>query len=361
MKKLFVFTVLLFPLFCSAQRVQDAPFEKNEIFPFLGTFYNMYVANRMPYTDIICEGGKQFKLNGVFVVDYGTDTTAVDTSGFPGGWLYRSDNNRYSVTFINGTLTSGPYTPPYCYVQRYDNISANGIRQAGIVGTDILSQLILTLDYKYSRMYLVWDRSKQCLPDSMVSHGYVAASTAHYFSNDRNTVITKDKSNNPTVPIVIGDKTDTARALALIDPGFDDRCHLNNEFTTYYTHLININQAYLRHLQNRGISVSVDKNKYYTLNNRTATPDTVYLCKFSKRYVFNVIGTKRETIIPYGTDECSVFLKINGKGGGSAGGITTLDYPAAQFGGSFLMDCDQVTFDPFNSLVWFRSTRLFKQ
>lgn len=364
MKKLII-AVFLFPLFCMAQHVKDAPIEKNEVFHFLGRYYyNMYVGNRMPYTDVTCEGGQKFKLKGTFVVDYGTDTTAVDVKGFPGGYLYHPDSNRFSVTFVNGNTTTKTYKPRYCDTQHYDNLMANGIRQAGIVGTDILSQMIVTLDYTYSRMYIVVDRNKECLPDSMTNHGFLAASTAGYFCNDRSKlkfVVKKDTSNDPYVPIVIGDEVDTAKALASIDPGFDDRCYLNSDSNTYYTHLININELYFDHLKKKGIGVTIDKKRFYTLNNRTPIPDTVYLCKFSKRYIFSVVGIRGETIMPYGTDECSVFLKINGKGGASAGGITTLEFPAAQFGGSFLIDCEQVTFDPFRSLVWIRTLRPFKR
>lgn len=357
----FTTLLLLLPLFCTAQRLKETLVEKSEVFPFLGTYYNMYVANRMPYTDIFCEAGHQFKLKGTFVVDYGTDTTAVDLSGFPGAFLYQPDDKGLSLTFVNGTLTSGPHRPRSFYLQHYDNLMANGIRQAGIVGTDILSQLTITLDYAYSRLYIVWKQDAQCLPDTMSRRGFVPASTEHFFSNDRRKITTKDSSNNPTVPIVIGDGVDSAKAFALIDPGFDDKFNLNDDLNTYYTHAININQLYFDHLQKKGLGITVDKKKFYTLSNRTPIPDTVYLCKFPRRYVFNVIGIKGEVIMPYGTDECSVFLKINGKGGASAGGITTLTFPAAQFGGSFLMDCEQITFDPFRSLVWIRTIRPFKK
>jgi hypothetical protein len=102
------------------------------------------------------------------------------------------------------------------------------------------------------------------------------------------------------------------------------------------------------------IAVTLDRSSYITISNRTQIPDTLFKCNFAKRYIFSMISTEGKNIFPYSTDSINVFLKVNGKGGESAGGITTLPFPAAQFGGSFLLDFDMVTFDPFRSLVWFR-------
>lgn len=142
--------------------------------------------------------------------------------------------------------------------------------------------------------------------------------------------------------------------IELSGPGYDDRCYVLKDVNTYYTHIININKHYLLFLQEKGVEISVDKNSYYTLDNISGKPDTLFKCSFAQKYKFNAVGLNDETVIPYSTDQCNVFLKVNAPGGESAGGITTYDFPAAQFGGSILMDCAQVTFDPFRSLVWFR-------
>ena len=61
-------------------------------------------------------------------------------------------------------------------------------------------------------------------------------------------------------------------------------------------------------------------------------------------------------------------LLISGKPGNmqivtTAGKIDKVitGFPAVQFGGSILMDSDQITFDPFRSLVWFKSSRSSKK
>lgn len=320
----------------------------------------MYIGNRMPFTDIEAKGANETSLNGRFVVDYGTDTSVVDLNGFPGYCLYRTNDQNYSLTFRNGVYRNGSFIQ-YCYNQDLSYITASGIRETGIIGTDILSKIIVTLDYQSSRLYIVDDTGKQCKPVDLAKDGLIPASTKGYFSNDKKALVLKDKNNIPTIPVVIGDKIDTAQALAQIDPGYDDKCSLNGNYNTYYTHIININKLYFDHLKKMGIAITVDKRSYYTLGNRTGIPDTLFKCSFSKNYVFNIIGTKGESVIPYGTDECNVFLKVNGPGGQSAGGITALPFPAAQFGGSFLLDCDRIIFDPFRSLVWFQSKRVFKK
>lgn len=287
------------------------------------------------------------------LVDFATDTSVVDTMGFPGGYLYKPAKHQYALTFVNGDAPPVPFNQ-YCYNQDLSSYAANGIREAGIIGTDILSQRIFTLDYEYSRLYIVWNRSVQCVPDTLHKYGYVAASTKGYYSDDRGTLVLPDKNNVPTIPVRIGDDNNAAIALAQIDPGLDDRCHLDSQYNVYYTHIITINKGYFDLLIKNGISVNIDKQSHFSLNNRSGVPDKLYKCVFAKEYVFNVIGTKGEVVLPYSTNECNVFLKVNGKGGESAGGITVLPFPAAQFGGSFLLDCKRVTFDPFRSLVWFQ-------
>jgi hypothetical protein len=120
---------------------------------------------------------------------------------------------------------------------------------------------------------------------------------------------------------------------------------------------VNINQLFYNQLKKKGIDVTVDRHSFALLVNRTDNPDTLFKCNFSKRYDFSILSREGKYILPYSTDSINVFLKVNGKGDLSAGGITNLRIPAAQFGGSFLLDFDTVTFDPFRSLIWFRKPR----
>ncbi|HVM86804.1 MAG TPA: glycosyltransferase family 61 protein, partial [Puia sp.] len=293
-----------------------------------------------------------------------SDTTVVDLKGFPGGSIEQSPDHRYSLLFRDGVgekaIQSGPHTPPVCYEQDLSGYTANGIREGGIVGTDILSQLILTLDYKYSRLYIATDKDKQYLPERLRELGFISSSMTGYFSNDESTLILRkisknhEKNNNPYVKIALYNDKDSANAFGSIDPGYDDRVYLNQDYDTYYTHCVNINQPYLDHLLKKGINIVVNKDKYLTLGNRTNTPDTLFKCTFEKKYIFSMISTEGKPIYPYPSDSVNVFLKVNGKGAASAGGITTYEFPLIQFGGSFLLDFDEVIFDPFRSLVWFR-------
>jgi hypothetical protein len=354
MKKYFLL-YLIVPFFCIAQKPCNPNIEHVDWFKEFGTYYDMYVGNKMPYVSVYTIKTNNDTLKGKFVVDFGTDISAIDLDGFPGFHMDENKEQIYSLTIENGKYYSGPYKKKL-KIQDFRNIKANGIRQAGIIGTDILSQNFITLDYDYSRLYIGWDTVNHCTPSTMISKGFVPVSTKGYYSHNN-----QNPSNIPTIPVVIGDEKVSAQALAQIDPGYSDRCSLNGNFDTYYTHILNINSFYYDLLKKNGVDINVDRAKFYTLQNISGNPDTLFQCSFSKKYTFHCIGTNGEIVIPYGTDECNVFLKVNAPGGEKAGGITTLAFPAVQFGGSILMDCHQVTFDPFRSLIWFNSSRNSKK
>ena len=364
--KLSVLIFCMLPMYCFAQPLRYPPIQEDKKYPDFGYYYPMYIADRMPFIDAYIDGIKlsEDSLHGRFLVDYGSDTTVIDLFGFPGIGLDTSKNHSYSILFKdapgkNRLARSGPHNPPFCYVQDLGGYKANGIREGGIVGTDILSQIILTLDYKHSRFYIATDRVNQCTPTKMSSLGFTAASTKGSFSNDKSTLILQSVSsvnqqnNNPHITICIGNGRDSAQALGSIDPGYDDRIYLEQDYNVYYTHIVNINELYYQHLKDKKIAIEIDRNNYALLSNRTEFPDTLFRCNFAKKYEFSIISREGKSVFPYSTDSINVFLKISG-GGQSAGGITTLRIPAAQFGGSFLLDFDIVTFDPFNSLVWFK-------
>jgi hypothetical protein len=347
----FVLFFLVFPLGADAQRLKEKNVEQVTWFPYLGTYYNMYVGNRTPFTEVAVPGRGKDTLHARFLIDFGTDTSVVDLKGFPGYMLDASNDHRYGISIVNGYINTIYYNQ-YRNFQDLSGYSASGITESGILGTDILSQLLVTLDYKYSRVYLIWDTSRFGKPDTLIKYGFVPVSTKGFYRQF--TGVGPNHNNDPTIPVVIGNKEDSAGALAIIDPGFDDGIHVINDFDHFYTHGININEKYFQHLKQKGVQIFIEKNRYATLNNIYNIPDTLFKCGFTKPYTFNAIGTSGEIVIPYSTDEINVYLKVNGKGGASAGGITTFDFPAAQFGGSILMDCDEIAFDPFRSLVWFR-------
>ncbi len=92
----------------------------------------------------------------------------------------------------------------------------------------------------------------------------LAVSTTGYYKNHLSSV--PNHNNDPTIPITIGNEIDSARAVAWMDTGYDDRCTLDHtDGGTYYTHIVNINKAYLAHLQTKGIDIVVNKQSYYTL------------------------------------------------------------------------------------------------
>jgi len=351
MKKLLLL-ILLLPAISFAQNVKE-PTKRyvKSFYPDLGNYFNMYVGNRMPFTDAFVE--KDTNAVGKFVVDYGTDTSVVDITGFPGRSISKSADHKYALTLKNWDIYSAN-ARQYGNEQWLGGIQANGIREAGIIGTDILSNRIVTFDYVNSRIYIVMFPDSYGKREHFQKYGFVAVRAEHFAPHQPGT---ENHDNNPMVKMVFDNGVDSAQALAFIDPGYDDKVQLNGVYDTNYTHVININQKYLSNLIAKGVQIRVDKSRFFTLDNVSAKPDTLFQCFFATKYQFNLVGENGETVIPYSTDECNVFLKVNAPGGAAAGGITTYSYPAAQFGGSILMDCDMVGFDPFKGLVWFLSDR----
>ena len=350
----FLIICLLLPIVAVAQQRKEPArqhLNMNVLPPQqFGNYFNLYVGNRMPFTDASVPGANGSTLYGRFLIDLGTDTTVVDPLAFKAGFVPTSPNHQYSVTFQNGVYF-GPYTQ-YCNIQDCSGFGANGIIESGIIGTDILSKTIITLDYEAGRIYLSSDTNNCGKPNMMKQYGFVPVTTKGYYKNHPDNI--PNHNNNPMIPIVIGDNNNSAQALAFMDSGYDDRCYVLSDPNTFYTHIININQEYLQLLLQKGVQISVDKTNYYTLKNITGKPDTLFKCTFAKKYVFNAIGLNGEKVLPYTTDECNVFLKVNAPGGRSAGGITDYGFPAVQIGGSMLMDYAQITIDPFRAIIWFK-------
>ncbi len=340
-------TLLLFaPLLLLAQPNTNQSF---------GVSTDMYIVNgRLPYIDVNMKGHNCIPANpnclqGKFLLDYGTDTSTIDVYGFPGDYITYVPNKNYTINLFQTSFTSYFYDN-----QGYHYYNLNGVRQAGILGTDFLSQHIITLDYDNRKAYC----GDTSMPDlhfnKLKSLGFIPASMKGYFSNDEKKLLDlklPQKNNNPAIPLYIGETNNYVQCPAQLDPGYDDNFYTNKGIRI--TNVININKAYFDTLVKQHIISGVDKNDPILLGNRNSA-DTLYKCVFTGSFDIKILGVNAESILKRNSSQWNVYLKISSQEGLAAGGITTFPFPAAQIGASLLTQCSRVIFDPFLSLLWFQ-------
>ena len=339
-----IFFLMLVPCILKAQTNETNSF---------GVSTNMYVVNnKLPYIDIGLGCPYTYKecRQGKFLLDYGTDTTSIDLYGFPGSRIDSLSNHRYTIYIFQNFFTH------YFYDNQdyYSYYFPEGIRQAGIIGTDFLSQYVITLDYQERKVY----RGDSTMPifnrANLKNLGFAAASTRGYFSNDEKKLFDlklPQKSNNPAIPLFIGDDNNNVQCPAQLDPGYDD--DVITKSGKKVSNLININDAYFDALLKKKIIYGLDKSDPILLPNRNSS-DTLYKCIFSKKFDIKIVGVNSEIILPQNTLNWNIYLKVSSKEGLAAGGITTFPFPAAQIGASLLTQCSKIIFDPFTSLIWFQ-------
>ncbi len=116
-----------------------------------------------------------------------------------------------------------------------------GIKQAGIVGTDFLSEYVFTLDYMNQWVYKSVEKGFP-MDAELIADGFKPASSKGYYSNKYSNLINPETINSPVVAVKIG----TVAAKALVDPGLDDYA---------YYHTVNINKAFYDQLVKANIKL----------------------------------------------------------------------------------------------------------
>ncbi|HEY4323620.1 MAG TPA: hypothetical protein VGN20_06530 [Mucilaginibacter sp.] len=287
----------------------------------------MFVVSNMPYTDV-----KIGNSTGRYVLDYGTTSSSVDTSAFhptspvpDPGTINRFSNFDFFGSW--GTVTLS--------VQDHSGVKRLDFKQGGILGIDFLSLNIFTLDYKNKVLYRA-NGSNFC-PDSVLySEGFKPLSTVGYFARDTSKIM-RGYANTPTVPGKIG----TVSAIFEIDPGFDD---------TQYHHSVNVNTAFFNALSASGITMEPISSKDSISTCVFGVYEYTRAYKMPKGTMFQLTGTdEKPTII---TDDFTLIWKEDPPEAKRCFGIGALSVPAAQIGGTFLVERKSVVFDPFHQRVW---------
>lgn len=283
--------------------------------------------SQMPYTMVLIG-----KYKGWYLIDFGTTASTIDTNLFLNGApspVPGTQNRFKDFQFF------GPWNT--VTLIRQDHSAIQGIRQAGILGTDFLSLNIFTLDYKSGSLYRASEQ-EFCSKDELEKSGFSSASAKGYYSNDLNK-LKPNVPNVPAVPIQIG----RAEAIAQIDPGYDDRI---------YRYAININQAYFDIIQASGAQLIRNPSADLILSTCIfGLNENIKAYRLPAGTFFSITATDGSAILK--RSEVNIFLKQTPEAAYSCGGIGTWDKPGAQIGASFLLESEKVIFDPFRSKVWF--------
>jgi len=280
-------------------------------------------ARQLPYAEVRIASN-----SGHFLVDWGTTGSAIDPRHFTPAAPSPAPNttNRW-----NEFDFFGPWATVTLSVQDFSAFT-DPIAQAGILGTDFLSLNAYLIDWPAARLSRI-----DCTPDELRAAGFVAVSTAGYFTDDP-TTLPSNTPNIPTIPIRLG--TPTAFP-AQIDTGFDDSL--------------------------RGPAVNINRALYDQL-----PPNAVQRVPSADLTLTTCVPGISEPVLAYRIDHIAgpltlvatdgasalevpdvyVFLKDTPAAASSCGGIGTWSTPAAQLGVGVIASARRVVFDPTRSLVW---------
>ncbi|MCB1172679.1 MAG: hypothetical protein KDK39_03895 [Leptospiraceae bacterium] len=293
-----------------------------------GRAQTLHRSSLMPYARVQLQ-----QFSGNFLIDFGTTRSTIDLAGFQSG---RPVPLPGSPDQYSGFQFFGPWQKVTLLAR--DHSRVQGIRQAGILGTDILSTAIYTLDYSRGRIYQA-DPQGFCTPAQLVDAGFAAVSTAGSYTRYPERLQGLFRVNIPAIPVQIGGIS----APAQIDSGYDDRL---------FRYALNINQAWYTALQRAGIQLI--ENPAADLRLSTCVVGVrenikAYTLPSGSFFAIEALDGRllmRNTTV-------HVFLKQTPPEAARCGGIGTWQFPAGQLGASILMAAQKVILDPFQSRVWF--------
>ncbi|MGJ8744141.1 hypothetical protein [Polaribacter sp.] len=276
------------------------------------------------------------EVEGYYLIDFGTTLSTIDIHNFINGKPKPAPN---SINKFDNFDFFGKWKQVTLNIQDHSNITGlKNFKQAGIIGSDFLTNNIFTFDYEKKLLFRS-NKENFLTNKELKDLGFKAISTVGYFSNNQKELNNSCTFNVPTIPIKIGE----INAIAQVDSGFDD---------SLFSHSININQAFYNAIVDAGIILIENPSANLLLSTcKTGVNQLVKAYKLPKGTSFAIIsidGSPIELI-----NDVNIFLKNSTIETFSCGGIGTWKIPAGQIGASFLSDNKKVIFDPFESKIWF--------
>lgn len=311
----------------------------------LGRTAPLRVSKEMPYSEAKIAGRR-----GLFLLDYGANVSSIDLKAMPGvkpaaGSCDPSVPGS-QCAFDDFYFFSG-LGRAYLFTADYSGLLLD-FRQAGIIGTDFLSENAYTLRFKESSISSA-GRDGFCSPGALAAAGFSPLSTAGYFSSDVSKLLplsalnegysgTLSVPNVPAVPVRVAG----VDAVAQIDTGYSDYIS---------RHSININQAFY----DRIAAAAPGALERWQANDKrlsTCVPGVLETVEAYRLKSGAVEFIAEDGSAAHAFGSAVVFVKRTPPAAMVCGGIGTHTRPSAQLGGSFMGDLGTVIFDPFSSRVW---------
>ncbi|MFN7872821.1 MAG: hypothetical protein ACK5QQ_11595 [Cyanobacteriota bacterium] len=300
----------------------------------LGETRSLVISSGMPYTPLRVQGR-----TGFFVLDLGADGSAISPGTFLGRRgplpLQGSGNTFAGVDFF------GPLAPLRLNVQDHSAIRGP-LPQAGLIGTDLLSNHVWTLDYANGLLSRA-DQASSCADGVLRQAGFQPLSSAGYFGSNAASLSCPAAPrrgpcpNIPSIPVRIG----SSMAVAQVDTGYDDGLHSPS---------LNINRAWFNQLT-RSVRLEPHPEANLTLSTCAGVSEQVLAYRLPPGKAVELVGSDGSAVRRL--QGVTLFLKDTPPAARRCGGIGTWDRAAAQLGASFVNDGTLVV-DPFSQRLWFR-------
>lgn len=312
----------------------------------LGASMPIAISGQMPYVDVPVGSEK-----GEFVLDFGSTFSSIDLSAFaPPGPTTTGCNP--SLLGVECTVEGFAFfAPPGNVILTTEDFSGLGgsVRQAGILGTDFLSEHVITVAYAKALVFASPSASF-CSATALQAAGFVPLDTKGFYENDlgllepASDVDSSASSgtsvpNVPTVPVRVG----TTAAIAQLDTGFDD------DVTPFS---VNINMAFFAAIEAANPSALVRDTSLdavlTTCVSGVTEPVTGYRLAATTTFDFVTAGG----VSGRSYSSTALFVKNTPPAAKSCGGIGTWSVPAAQVAASYYNDMGVIAFDPYAARVW---------
>jgi hypothetical protein len=314
--------------------------------PCLGASVPIVLSGQMPYDDLPIG-----TLSGYFVLDFGSTFSSIDLGAFPSPGPMTSgcdpDELGQECTVEDFAFFSSPGSV-VLVTEDYSDLSGS-VRQAGILGTDFLSEHAVTLGYQ-AKLVFASPSAGLCSDSDLMAAGLLPLTTAGFYENDLSLLepLTDVDSNGsagssvPNVPTVAVSVAG-ANAVAQLDTGFDD------DVTPFS---VNINPAFLVAIQSASTSAVVrEPSLDSTLTTCVSGVDeTLEAYRLASGTTFDFVADGGTTARSYASTV--LFVKNTPSSAASCGGIGTWTVPAAQVGASYYNDMKVLVFDPYGAKVW---------
>ena len=318
----------------------------------LGPTRPLTIAGGLPYV-MVRVGTAPAAGDGAFLLDLATTRSTIDLAAFSAP---RPKASGCDPTYLGERCTFhgfdlfGDVGDVQLVTADHEGYGAGVVRPAGILGTDLLSRAVFTLDYAGKTLRRA-EEATRCDEDELAALGFAPLSSAGFYAATLGglaplgSVVSDAPAgvlvpNVPSVPLRIG----AARAPAQLDTGFDDYVHPLS---------INVNEAFF---------AAITKASPKALVRAPARDLSLSTCAGIAEQVEAYVlapGADMGLVDEAGADafnatDATVFVKRTPAAARSCGGIGTWTAPAAQVGATLFARLGATVFDPFASRVWVR-------